>query len=95
MDFELSLFDTQPAQVWGLADEFLSAPRLDNQIHCFAALKALLERAAAAPPTASDVSTIALCGSTHHGSTHYGSTDYGSTHYGSTHYGSTHYGSTH
>lgn len=60
MDFELSLFDTQPAQVWGLANEFLSAPRLDNQIHCFAALRALLERAATAPPAASDVSMIAL-----------------------------------
>lgn len=68
MDFDLSLFDTQPAQVWGLSDEFLSAPRLDNQIHCFTALRALIDRATAAPPTASDVSVIALfdheeCGS--------------------------------
>ena len=39
MDFELTLCDTQPAQVWGLSSEFLSSPRLDNQIHCFTALK--------------------------------------------------------
>jgi aspartyl aminopeptidase len=32
MDFELSLCDTQPSSLWGLSSEFLSAPRLDNQV---------------------------------------------------------------
>ena len=44
-DFELTLCDTQPSQLWGLHNEFLSAPRLDNQVHCFTALKALVEHA--------------------------------------------------
>jgi aspartyl aminopeptidase len=32
-DLELSLCDTQPAQIWGVGSEFLSSPRLDNQVH--------------------------------------------------------------
>jgi aspartyl aminopeptidase len=48
MDFELSLCDTQPPQVWGLHNEFLSSPRLDNQVHCFTSLCALIEHANAA-----------------------------------------------
>ena len=44
-DFEMTLCDTQPSQLWGLHNEFLSAPRLDNQVHCFTALKALVEHA--------------------------------------------------
>lgn len=31
LDFELSLCDTQPSQIWGMNGEFLSSPRLDNQ----------------------------------------------------------------
>ena len=60
MDFEMTLYDTQPSQVWGLSREFLSAPRLDNQMHCFTALKALLAQAEGAPPTAPDICLIAL-----------------------------------
>jgi len=45
-DFDLSLCDTQPGQTWGLRNEFLSSPRLDNQVHCFTAMRALLEYAA-------------------------------------------------
>ena len=42
-DFELLLVDCQPSQIWGLNNEFLSSPRLDNQVHCFTALRALLD----------------------------------------------------
>jgi len=45
-DFELTLCDTQPGQIWGLRNEFFSGPRLDNQVHCFTATRALLEYAA-------------------------------------------------
>jgi len=40
---ELSLADTQPGQVWGADNEFLSSARLDNQVHCYTGLEALLE----------------------------------------------------
>lgn len=49
-DLELTLCDTQPGAVWGLNREMLSCPRLDNQIHCYTGLKALLE-------TSKDLST--------------------------------------
>mmetsp|Transcript_27447 Transcript_27447/g.57879 ORF Transcript_27447/g.57879 Transcript_27447/m.57879 type:complete len:468 (+) Transcript_27447:29-1432(+) len=61
MDFELSLCDHQPAQIWGMNGEFLSSPRLDNQVHCFTSLTALVQHAKAADPGgASDVAMIAL-----------------------------------
>ncbi len=41
-DFELTLCDSQPAQLWGLHSEFLSSPRLDNQLHCYTSLEALV-----------------------------------------------------
>jgi len=46
-DVELTLTDTQPGATWGASNEFLSAPRLDNQIHCFTSLEALIGYAAA------------------------------------------------
>ena len=60
MDFELTLCDTQPSAIWGLSNELLSAPRLDNLMHCFTALRALVDHAARAPASAPDVSLIAL-----------------------------------
>lgn len=45
-DFELTLFDTQGGSLWGLKNEFLSSPRLDNQAHCYTGLCALLKNAA-------------------------------------------------
>ena len=60
MDFEMTLCDTQPSQVWGLSNELLSAPRLDNQISCYTALRALLAHAAGAPAHAPDVCMVAM-----------------------------------
>ena len=42
-DMELTLCDTQPGTIWGLSNEFLSSPRLDNQVHCYTGLAALLD----------------------------------------------------
>eukprot|EP00322_Chrysochromulina_rotalis_P005622 CAMPEP_0115840546 /NCGR_PEP_ID=MMETSP0287-20121206/6827_1 /TAXON_ID=412157 /ORGANISM="Chrysochromulina rotalis, Strain UIO044" /LENGTH=478 /DNA_ID=CAMNT_0003294161 /DNA_START=15 /DNA_END=1451 /DNA_ORIENTATION=+ len=60
MDFELSLCDSQPAQIWGLHNEFLSSPRLDNQIHCFTALQALAAHAKSSTAAQPTVCMIAL-----------------------------------
>lgn len=43
LDYELSLYDTQPASVVGFHDDFISSARLDNLLSCFVGLKALLE----------------------------------------------------
>lgn len=42
-DFDLTLCDTQGASIWGVNKEFFSSPRIDNQVHCFTGLKALLD----------------------------------------------------
>mmetsp|Transcript_42081 Transcript_42081/g.51035 ORF Transcript_42081/g.51035 Transcript_42081/m.51035 type:complete len:387 (-) Transcript_42081:190-1350(-) len=60
MDFELSLCDFQNAQIWGLEREFLSSPRLDNQIHCFTCLKSIIAQAQANDKSNPQVSMIAL-----------------------------------
>lgn len=40
-DFELNLFDTQPACLGGINDEFLYSARLDNQATCFVSIESL------------------------------------------------------
>lgn len=58
-DFDLTLFDTQPGQSWGASEEFISAPRLDNQVHCFTSIEALIEHSKNIG-TDEDVSIVAL-----------------------------------
>jgi aspartyl aminopeptidase len=43
LDYELSLYDTQPPAIVGLHGDFLSSARLDNLLSCHAGLLALLE----------------------------------------------------
>ena len=42
LDVELTMCDTQPSAIGGLFDELIFGPRLDNQMHCFTSLEALL-----------------------------------------------------
>ena len=49
MQWELELYDIQPAQVGGLSKEFIFAGRLDDKLCCWAAIEALL----ASPSTSS------------------------------------------
>jgi aspartyl aminopeptidase len=62
LDFECSLFDTQPAALSGVHSEFLVSSRLDNLASCFVATEALIEHAPSAEAIKDDpdVSLIAL-----------------------------------
>ncbi len=42
VNWELELFDTQPAQLGGLDKEFIFAGRIDDKLCCYAAIEALL-----------------------------------------------------
>ena len=44
IDFELTCYDAQPCGLFGLHNEFVSAPRLDNLASSFCSLDALIER---------------------------------------------------
>lgn len=46
VDFELCLYDTQPAAITGLCKEFVSARGLDNQLMCFITASALVDASA-------------------------------------------------
>jgi aspartyl aminopeptidase len=41
LDFELSLYDTQPPAVVGLQREFITAARLDNLVSCYCGMEAI------------------------------------------------------
>ena len=60
-DFELNLFDCQPASLGGIKKEFLNSARLDNLATCFVATEALAEYAeSGALESDEDISLIAL-----------------------------------
>ncbi len=59
VSWDLMFHDTAPSQLTGSETEFVSAPRLDNQLSCFVALDALIETVADATDRSS-VSMIAL-----------------------------------
>jgi aspartyl aminopeptidase len=44
-DMDMTLYDTQPGQVWGSKREFFSSARIDNQAHVFTGLQALVTHA--------------------------------------------------
>ncbi len=43
LDYELSLYDTQPPSFVGLREEFIASARLDNLLSCYIGLRALVE----------------------------------------------------
>lgn len=43
LDYELCFYDTQPAALVGLRQEFVASARLDNLLSCFTGLQALLQ----------------------------------------------------
>lgn len=43
LEFELCLYDTQPAAIIGLDQEFLASARLDNLLSCYVATRSLIE----------------------------------------------------
>src|SRR5690554_106736 len=49
LDYELSLYDTQPPSFVGLREEFIASARLDNLLSCYIGLTALRESATSQP----------------------------------------------
>ncbi|MES2605926.1 MAG: M18 family aminopeptidase [Pseudomonadota bacterium] len=43
LDYEISLYDTNPAALVGLQEEFIASARLDNLLSCFVGLHSLLQ----------------------------------------------------
>ncbi|KAJ4466489.1 aspartyl aminopeptidase [Lentinula aciculospora] len=59
-DFELQLYDTQPSQLGGIANEFIFSPRMDNQFSSFCAVDALVGSISSTSSFAGNVNCIAL-----------------------------------
>jgi aspartyl aminopeptidase len=61
-DFDLSLYDTQPAVLGGINNEFIFSPRMDNLVSSFCAVEAISESVAADyfPTLEGNVNVIAL-----------------------------------
>ena len=61
IDFELNLFDVQPASLGGVCSEFVHSSRLDNLASCFISLRGLIEHANIdALENDSDISMVAM-----------------------------------
>mmetsp|Transcript_11349 Transcript_11349/g.12869 ORF Transcript_11349/g.12869 Transcript_11349/m.12869 type:complete len:480 (+) Transcript_11349:213-1652(+) len=61
IDVELSLCDTQKGAIGGVADELIFTPRVDNQVHCYTSLEALISYSNSGKLDSDpDVSVIAL-----------------------------------
>nr|WP_027328957.1 M18 family aminopeptidase [Marinimicrobium agarilyticum] len=43
LDFEISLYDTQPPAIIGMAEDFLASARLDNLLSCYVGLQSLID----------------------------------------------------
>jgi aspartyl aminopeptidase len=57
-DFELNLYDTQPASLGGISKEFLYSARLDNLATVFCAIESLVDYASDLPVDSNDVSLV-------------------------------------
>jgi len=54
LDYEISLYDTQPPSLIGLQQDFIASARLDNLLSCFVGLQAILN-------ADSDLSSLLVC----------------------------------
>jgi len=60
-DFELNLFDAQPAALGGIQSEFLNSGRLDNLATCFVAIESLMAHSSSGDfDSDEDVSVVVL-----------------------------------
>jgi aspartyl aminopeptidase len=60
VDFELNLYDTQPASLGGITKEFLYSARLDNLATVFCAMESLIDYTTAADSIFCDSSDVSL-----------------------------------
>lgn len=58
IDFELNLYDTQPATLGGIQKEFLYSARLDNLATVFCAVESLVQYSNNLPEESSDISLV-------------------------------------
>lgn len=59
-DFELHLFDTQPACLGGINDEFVYSGRLDNQATCFVSIESLIAHSTSNLEDDTDINVVVL-----------------------------------